>query len=285
MNERQQRYYNEFRERVEAQGGTVITSGWKTNKTPMLVRCKAGHLAMPRPDNVKKGRGICRYCAGQGTTTEQAAENFRSAVADQGGEVLEPVWLGADTPHRIRCAEGHETTVRPTHVQQGRGICRFCAGRDSGQAWKGFRSAVADQGGEVLEPVWLGNNTPHRVRCAEGHETTVQPGHVQQGHGICRYCAGKVWDAFYIVANDDNGVIKFGITSGDPRPRLRNHRADGFERVILVRADFPEARDLETRVIRALDDAGEHPVRGREYFPARVLATVLDVAGHGAGAA
>jgi hypothetical protein len=32
-------------------------------------------------------------------------------------------------PHKIRCAAGHDITVRPNHVQQGRGICRICKGK------------------------------------------------------------------------------------------------------------------------------------------------------------
>jgi len=280
VNARQQRYYNEFRERVEAQGGTVVTSGWKNNRTPMLVRCKVGHLAMPRPGNVQKGQRICRACAGKDPA--YAWNGFRDRVRELGGEVLEPEWRGKDVPHRVRCAEGHETAVSPNNVRKGQGVCRFCAGRETTpeQAAENFRRAVADHDGEVLEPAWLGALATHRIRCAEGHEATVRPTDVQQGQGICRYCAGRVWNVFYIVADDDNDVIKFGISSGDPRDRLADHRRDGFERTILVRTNFPGARELETRILRALADAGEQPVRGREYYPARVLATVLDIAGH-----
>jgi hypothetical protein len=92
-------------------------------------------------------------------------------------------------------------------------------------------------------------------------------------------CAGKVWDVFYVVADDINDVVKFGITSGNPRPRLSRHARDGLDRVIRLVEDLPDdvAPRLERTVLAALRDAREVPVRGVEYFPARVLDLILDV--------
>src|SRR5215472_10772036 len=120
--------------------------------------------------------------------------NFRSRVAELGGVVLEPEWLGSHEPHRCRCAQGHECSPRPKHVRRGIGMCRICAGRGPGSgdiAWANFRKRVAELGGEVLEPEWLGKDTPHRCRCAKGHECSPRPGGVQGGGGICRACANQ----------------------------------------------------------------------------------------------
>ena len=158
-------------------------------------------------------------------------------------------------------------------------MCRTCAGMDSRVAEAAFRARVKELGGEVLEPEWLGNDKPHRARCPEGHECTPTPGAVQQGGGICRMCAGKAWDVFYVVTDEDNGIVKFGITSGDPRPRLGNHARDGLDSVVRLVEGLPGdlAPRLERAVRDALRDARETPVRGREYFPAHVLGLVLDV--------
>lgn len=103
---------------------------------------------------------------------------------------------------------------------------------------------------------------------------------MQQGRGICRICAGKSWDAFYIVANDEDSTIKFGITSGNPKPRLADHARDGYTEVLLLTTDLPgdTAPALERRIIAALAEAGMKPVRGREYFPASALGLVMDLA-------
>ncbi|WP_435595893.1 hypothetical protein [Streptomyces albogriseolus] len=84
---------------------------------------------------------------------------------------------------------------------------------------------------------------------------------------------------FYVVVDEISGTLKFGITSGDPRPRLGIHARDGFDRVVRLYEGLPGdlAPRLERAVRAALRDAREAPVRGREYFPARALGLVLDV--------
>jgi hypothetical protein len=123
--------------------------------------------------------------------SERAWRAFNDRIAELNGIVLEPDWLGSLRPHRIRCAAGHETSIRPNNVQQGGGACRTCAGRNPLESERAFRTRVAELGGTVLEPIWLGSAQPHRVRCAAGHESTPRPTHVQKGTGICRKCAGQ----------------------------------------------------------------------------------------------
>lgn len=266
-----------FRVRVEEQGGTVLEPEWLGVMKPHQVRCAEGHESSPRPNDVQKGQGICRACAGKDPRATEAA--FRARVEELGGTVLEPKWLGKGKPHRVRCAAGHESNPMPSNVREGRGVCRACAGQDPKVAEAAFRARVEELDGVVLEPEWLGNGKPHRVRCAAGHECSPMPTNVLQGQGICRRCMGKAWDAFYVVVDEVNGHLKFGITSGNPRPRLRIHERDGFDTVLRLATDLPDdaAPELERQILAALRDAGEQPVRGKEYFPLRVQALVLDL--------
>jgi hypothetical protein len=143
-----------------------------------------------------------------------------------------------------------------------------------------FREILAAAGATLLEPVWPGSKAPCRVRCSAGHEVSPQPHSILGGSGICRVCAGKSWDAFYVVVDRDAGRIKFGITSGDVRPRLTVHRGQGYREVIRALTGLPgtTAPDIERAVRGALRLAGIQPVRGREYYDASALALVLDVA-------
>jgi hypothetical protein len=86
------------------------------------------------------------------------------------------------------------------------------------------------------------------------------------------------WDAFYVVTGPAG--VKFGITSGDPRPRLRAHAAQGYRDVVRLATGLPGtvAPDAERAVMAALELAGEKPIRGREYFDISCVALVLDVA-------
>ncbi|MTE20240.1 hypothetical protein F0L17_14205 [Streptomyces sp. TRM43335] len=81
----------------------------------------------------------------------------------------------------------------------------------------------------------------------------------------------------YVVVDEVHDAVKFGITSGDPRPRLAVHARDGYDTVARLVTDLPDAREMERRILAALRDAGEQPIRGREYYPARVLPMVLDL--------
>jgi hypothetical protein len=207
---------------------------------------------------------------------------FRRRLAELDAVLLEPEWLGGDKPHRIVCQKGHESRPRPNSVLGGQGVCRICAGNDSDAAEAAFREALALAGATLLEPSWLGANMPHRILCAKGHEASPRPTHVSQGRGVCRVCRGKTWDVFYVVQDAEADVVKFGITSGDPRPRLKDHRLDGFDVVVRLHKALPDeaAHQLERTVQRALAEAGEEPVRGREYFLGRTLPLILDLVDH-----
>lgn len=85
------------------------------------------------------------------------------------------------------------------------------------------------------------------------------------------------WDVFYVVSNPLTHEVKFGVTSGDPRPRLNDHKADGFSQQQGLWAEFPEAYDLECAVKIGLLDAGFKPVRGREYFRLEALPFILSM--------
>lgn len=264
-----------FCQLLEERGGQVLDQKPLGANKPHRVRCPEGHETTATPSSVRVGLGFCHLCGL--TSAARADRQFRDLVAAQGGRVLEPAWLGTKTPHRVVCRLGHETTPRPNDVQQTGNICRVCGGHDPETSWREFQTLVATQGGTVIEPAWRGNKKPHRVVCPKGHECAVRPNNVQQGGSICRTCAYKVWDVFYVVANDSTGIVKFGVTSHDARARLRTHRTDGFDRVLRTLTGVTDAFDLERAVLRALQAAGVIPTRGREYFDVSALPAILGI--------
>lgn len=265
--------FEDFRQRVESLGGIVLEPEWLGARTPHRCRCAVGHECRTRPDNLKSGQGMCRVCGRRDPST--AEMGFRKRVAEFGGIVLEPRWLGNLVPHRCRCAAGHLCNPRPGDTQQGRGICRACAGKDPVIAEQEFYERVSELGGFVIETEWLGCDKTQRVICSAGHECCPRPSGVQQGDGICRLCAGKTWDVFYIVQHSEADVIKFGVTSGVSRPRLREHKRAGFGRVLLDMS-LSDAHAVEQLIIRKLKNSGHRAVRGREYFPASSLDEVYN---------
>jgi len=259
-----------------AELGATPLEPYQGGHIPVRVRCAAGHECGPHPSSVMAGRGICRTCAGQDPAVAKAA--FLARLAELGATPLEP-YQGRHVPVRVRCAAGHECGPHPSSVAAGRGICRTCAGTDPAVAAARFRARVAELGGELLEP-YQAALTPVRVRCAAGHECRPRPNSVMTGGGICRVCAGLVWDVFYVVANPAAARVKFGITSGDPRPRLATHRRSGYQEVVRLLTGLPgtEAPEVERAVQATLALAEVLPIKGREYFDISALAIVLDIA-------
>lgn len=187
----------------------VVEPVWLGRQFAHRVICGVGHEASPRPDHVFAGKGICRACAGK--DPGQAWKQFRERVAAAGGQVIEPAWLGNNTPHRIACSAGHAIAVWPSTTRRQRSICRVCSGHDAEAASETFYGIAAEQGWRVVEPRWLGTKAKHRIVCAEGHETRAVPNSVQQGHVVCPTCAGKdqaaQMEAFRIRVAEQGGQV------------------------------------------------------------------------------
>jgi hypothetical protein len=210
---RSQQAWDYFRKRITELGGEVHEPEYLGALKPHLCRCKNGHECWVRPNDIQQGDGICRKCAAQvrvDPRSQLAWDAFCKRVAELGGVVLEPEWLGNKEPHRCRCAQGHDCRPIPNNAIRN-GICRVCAGNDPATAWENFRKRVAELGGEVPEPEYLGAKTAHRCRCAQGHECRPVPGSVQQGQGICRACAGLdpdiAWENFRRRVTELGGVV------------------------------------------------------------------------------
>jgi hypothetical protein len=334
--------WKDFQGRIADQGGEVLEAAWLGSNVAHRCRCAKGHECRPRPADIRDGNGMCQTCAGRDSAAAWGA--FRQQVAEQGGEVLEPEWLGSNKPHRCRCLKGHECWPTPSSIQGGNGMCRACAGRDPANAWKAFhgcitgqggvvleskwlgsnvphrcrcvnghecwprpagvlyngqgmciecgyalrinplsqpawanfRRRVAEQGGEVLEPKWLGADTPHRCRCSKGHECWPRPTGVHSGQGICRVCGWHGQDVLYVVRNPAASSVKFGITNKDGQVRLGYHGRAGYTEVLHLITGLPEglAALTEQRIKLALAMVDAKPVQGYEYFSDEYLGLI-----------
>lgn len=269
-----------FRIRVAELGAIPLYDQWLGTNKRHHVRCANGHDCWPRPSNLRKGHGLCRACAQVAKVAERAEAAFHARLAELGATPLYGKWLGVRRKHHVRCTKGHDCYPEVQNVLAGNGVCRTCVGNDPAAAEAAFRNRLAELGAVPLFDQWRGNQYPHQVRCAAGHDCWPRPAGVQQGEGVCRKCRGKIWDAFYVVVQESEHRVKFGVTSGDARPRLADHRVAGYRTVARLVTGLPDrvAHEVEQAVRAALALAGEKPVRGREYFDASCLGLILDVA-------
>jgi hypothetical protein len=269
-----------FYARIAELGGTVIDE-WKGSNTPHHVICANGHDCYPCPANIYRGRQKpCLTCIGR--TSSAAWADFVNEVESYGGTVIEENWLGSKIPHRCICPKGHETAVFPNHVRTEGVACRVCQySKKSSEpisraTYERFIQILAENGAHLIGE-WKGVGKPHHVRCVNNHDCYPHPNSILHGQGICIKCAGRIWDVFYIVHNRHANRIKFGITSGDPRARLANHRAFGYAEQICVLTNLPGefAKSIEDECRIALRNHGFTPIRGREYFNADALPVIL----------
>jgi hypothetical protein len=269
-----------FRARVAELGGTPLYEKWLGKDKGHHVRCANGHDVWPFPANVRRGKGLCRTCTRIAKVRQRAEPAFRSRLAELGATPLYKEWLGVRHTYHVRCANGHDRYPQASNVLNGHGICRPCSQGDSVTAEVAFRSRVAELGAVPFFSEWLGNHKGHHVRCAAGHDCWPRPAGVQQGEGICGKCRGSAWDVFYVVAHEGQSRVKFGVTSGDARPRIADHRGAGYRTVVRLLTGLPDriALDTERAVKAALAMVGEKPVRGMEYFDLSCLGLILDVA-------
>lgn len=262
-----------FRDRLSGFGVALLDPDWQGATARYACRCPAGHRCSVSPHKLSQGRRPCAECPASAAIT--AEQKFRDAVARAGG-IVSGQYVDTRTPVEVTCAQGHKNTPFPTGLIQGRGICRVCAGKSPAESERRFRDLVAALGGSCPGS-WTDSGSPIRCICEAGHECWPYPASVMRGQGMCRFCS-RPWNAFYVVASES--AVKFGITTGDPMPRLRTHASHGYRRIIRVVTDLPGSLALETEdaVKAALADARERPTRGKEYFDMSCLALILDVA-------
>lgn len=142
-----------------------------------------------------------------------AEARFHARLTQLGVTLLEP-YQGRHHPHQARCAAGHECSPRPGDVLKGGNPCGSCAGRSSAWSETRFRARLAELGGELLEPSWLGTHARHRVRCAAGHECHPRPNDVLRGTGVCRTCSGQ--DPAVAEARFRTRLARLGATLLEP---------------------------------------------------------------------
>lgn len=265
-----------FRDAVAAFGGTVLGE-YAGTRMPILVRCDQGHEFETWPTTMTASHRTqmpCRACSHvrQGQRT---AEAFHARMAELGATVVGE-YRGEGRPVAAICRNGHECSPRPGNTIQGLGICRTCVNRDPVKAEADFRKRVEEAGGEVLGE-YHRSTRPVLIRCGQGHLSEPSPNNIQQGWGICRFCVGQVWNVFYVV--EGPAGVKFGISSGNGKARLRAHEKDGYTEVLRLFTDLPDgvARSLENEIKRVLRAAGLIPVRGIEYFGPEACGLVLPV--------
>ena len=177
------------------EGTTLDSNEYINAHTPILLRCKLGHLRKVTTNSiVSRGSGrTCNECAGRGSNGKKLDTKVREVFKSLGITLLEE-YKGANTPISMRVdACGHVNMRVPSKAEKvSAGYCPTCSAARTSYGAKEFAEEIS---AVDLVPV-----TPY-VRMKEnlevqnklcGHIYTVNPGHLlYDGIGIhCPVCSG-----------------------------------------------------------------------------------------------
>jgi hypothetical protein len=159
---------------------------------PWKAQClTCGNEISPRLSGVRRGRGACRFCAGNAPVD---AETARREFAEAGAEMIGE-FVNVRTPTRCRCMTcGTEVSPRLADIRAGQGPCRLC-GYERGGAKQRLDPEVAAAEMRVagVEPLtaYPGANQSWECRCLDcGREVTPTYENVKHGHSGCAFCSG-----------------------------------------------------------------------------------------------
>ena len=214
---------------------------------PWPSRClTCGEESSPTLNNVRRRGHCCQHCSGRAPDPRDRVEVMRAAG-------LEPQvpFPGHGKPWPCLCVRcGREVDPYYNSIRMGHG-CRWCNWKalDPEVAAAAMRRAAL----EPLEPC-PGALAKWKCRCMKcGREVVTHYCTIQQGHGGCIWCQKsgfRIADSgiVYLAIHRGYDAAKVGIAN-DPRERLRRHRRDGWEVLLVVHGSGVTVSTVEDAVL------------------------------------
>ena len=226
---------------------------------PWECRClTCGKTGSPSLNNVKRGQGACRHCAGKWDT-----EDVVALMREVGFEPLDP-YPGAHAPWRVRCTIcGVEVYPHFSRIKNDGGGCRSCAGQIVTAA---EASVVMKAAGLTPLAPYENARIPWPCRCDRcGELISPTYGSVKDGGG-CRVCAVPGFNPatpahVYLIQHPELSAAKVGISGVDARPnRVGVHSRQGWEVVATWNFEVgSRAEEVEGTVLSWWRDELEAP--------------------------
>jgi hypothetical protein len=183
---------NRFRDQIKRLNGTII-GRYINITTRVKCICSHNHECYPTPHSINLGEGMCKICTGK--DFETAKRNFYKSIIRLGGIVIGK-YINSFTLVDCICKEGHNCNVYPNGIQQGRGMCPTCSGKNSVLPKQRFYESVIKMGGKTIGE-YIGSGERVKCICKEGHVCCPRPSGIQQGYNICNTCTRKTERKFY----------------------------------------------------------------------------------------
>lgn len=175
-------------------GGRCVSRSLRDQQDRFEFVCARGHQWRSRVAMVLRNGTWCRRCAAMNPEGDAA---LRKLVADRGGQLLSPSYLGTGVSHDFACEHGHRWSACPNNIKRG-SWCPTCALERRGPSARretkilGVVQALAvERGGRCLETVRPSPGTRWRFRCAVGHRWQASAQAIFRGEWCPRCGPGK----------------------------------------------------------------------------------------------
>jgi hypothetical protein len=172
-------------------GGMLLDDQYRGVDVKVNWRCVNGHEFSSSYYSVVIRGKWCAVCSNRVLDPELRLKEAREIASARGGQLISTNYVNSHENLRWRCAEGHEWDATLSNTKRAK-WCPWCAGNkvDSAVQLKRARDRAVAMGGSFLGTAYVGNKTPLRWRCKEGHEWEAAFSTVVNRGAWCALCSG-----------------------------------------------------------------------------------------------
>lgn len=186
----QEKLLEELHEIAKQRGGCCLSNQYVNSSHKLLFQCQYGHQFESCRDYLRAGNW-CPVCAGRG----RSIQDLQDLASQFGGQCLSERFLGMNTKHLWRCAEGHQWEAIPQNIKTLGRWCPVCGRAKSAKnrrkhTLKDMQDLAHSLGGICLSSQFESVIKKLTWQCSEGHIWDADPHHVKQGKW-CPVCAQK----------------------------------------------------------------------------------------------
>lgn len=163
-------------------GGTCLSRDFIDSKTTLKWRCEKGHTWESAYTIVQQG-GWCQQCAKEKVRREEMLIRVKDSAAKKGGQCLSEEYVNSISKLKFQCAHGHKwSTTAPVILKQG-SWCSVCRRNEEKESiYQQMQKMASQNRGCLLSEKYTKWDTKHKWKCERGHQFSMTPHIVKQGH-------------------------------------------------------------------------------------------------------
>ena len=169
-----EKYYQICKEKIEKQGGQMISENYKNVRTKIKFYCKNGHINERLPDRIQIDRCLqCEPSTFKQETDKIALYNkYCKILEERGWKMLSKEYTDSETPLKVECDKGHQINMLRCRLTDGR-PCKECT-KIYGKYinvkgyYELYKDIIESKGGKMLSE-YINSDTKIKFICQRGH--------------------------------------------------------------------------------------------------------------------